>query len=124
MKKFKEFKLNENVTDGMLRVIDFLDVKSAEISENERKNGSEYGASLTYELIDDSTLQYDFGWSDYEESDNDTVIIKLLKDGKIHISKINDGYTVMESPCDYTNAVEINLSNIDELMEWLTNEIG
>ena len=114
--------LKENATDDMLRIIGFLDIKITEISESNRKNGFEYGSDLSYDILNDSTLQYDFVWSDYEESDNDTVVIKFLKDGNIRISKINDGYSVMMSPGDYTNSELKTVSNISELMNWLTEQ--
>jgi len=112
--------LRKDAILDMLTVSGFLDNKRLEISEEDIKNGSEYGPDLSYEILNDSTIQYEYGWSDFEECDNDTVVIKFLEDG-IRVSKLNIGYSVY---CEhYENSDVQTFKTMPELIVWLNNNL-
>jgi hypothetical protein len=112
--------VKENNNDDIYKIINYLDNRKSEINEEFIKSGREVGPFLQYEIINDFTISVNYGFSDYEEGENNTSIITLTHD-KITVNKNSDGYSVMVG--DYDDEKNFVFNNITEFLQCCSEEI-
>jgi len=81
--------------------------------------GDETGSYFNYEIINDELIEVNYGWSDYEESSNNS--LEFYFNDKIKVVKIDGGYSVYDG--DYNDNKTYEFNDIDELLKWLLEEI-
>lgn len=77
--------------------------------------GDETGNFFRYEIIDDSTVQVDYGYSGYEECDNNEITVGV--DDIITVNKNSYGYSIDGGSYEHTETLHFN--TIHELIQWL-----
>jgi hypothetical protein len=117
--KFSSF-VNENNENDIYKIINYLDNRKKEIDEEFIKSGREVGSFLYYEIIDDFTINVNYGYSDYEEGEDNTSIISLTNGG-IRVDKNSGGHSVMVG--DYDESENFDFNNITELLQWMSEEM-
>ena len=111
-----------NVKDIILNAKELFENAQKEINEYYKKTGSEVGPILDYTIIDDSIIELNYGWCDYEEGENSQVKINFTTDD-IKIEKNTSGSCVM---CDnpYSEDSSFVFFNEDDFFNWLIDDIG
>lgn len=105
-------------TQDMLTTITFLDIE-VKIVNDSWKSGDETGSFMSYEITDDNSIEVNYGWSDYEEGDNNTLVISFGDQIKVDIS--SGGYSVMGG--DYDESRNLFFNEISELIKYLSEEL-
>lgn len=105
----------------MFELLEFLERKIVEVEAS----GDETVANLSYDLIDDTSIEIDYGWNSYEEGDDNKVLVFfpnfLFPDtDKIMIERTNSGHSCMGG--DYDSRERIEFDTESELIEWLNEE--
>ena len=101
----------------ILELIEYLDARINEIEASYRP-GDETGDSLSYEIIGNFTIAVNYGWTSYEEGQDNNVTI--LFGSNITVTKETSGYSVYEG--EYNDQENFVLNNITELISWLREE--
>jgi len=108
----------------MFELLEFLERKKLEV-EASWIPGDETGANLSYDLINDTSIELLYGWNSYEEGDDNEVLIffpdSLFPDiDKIMVERTNSGHSCMGG--DYDNRERLEFDTESELIEWLNEE--
>lgn len=111
-----------NVTDVILNSTAIFDNAQKEITEYYRKTGSEVGPTLDYAIVDDNTIDANYGYWDYEEGEDIQVKIHVTSD-EIKVERNNSGSSVMcEFP--FNDDSTLIFSNETDFLTWLKEDIG
>lgn len=102
---------------GILELLEYLDARIKEIEASYRP-GDETGDNLSYEIIDNFTIAVNYGWTTYEESDDNDITISFGTN--IIVNTNNSGHSVYGG--DYDSLDTLIFNNITELISWLREE--
>ncbi len=80
----------------------------------------ETGSHLNYDIIDDNTLSIDWGWTSYEECDNNTAIITF--GNKIDVQQFSSGNSCFGG--DYENTYDDTFNSVSDLIKWFESELN
>jgi len=103
----------------MFELLDFLERKILEIELSYRPD-EETGPYLSYNIIDDNTIDLDYGWTSYEEYSHN--VVRIIFEDKIIIDRNNRGYCVFGDG-EYENIEHTILDNTNNLIDWLNAEL-
>ena len=117
MKYLRKFNEN-NRTDDMLKVVDFVDKIKKEKDLSHYDEGS--SSYIDYNIVNDNCIEIESGWNTYEEGDSVTVNIFMNND-KINVHKTSGGHSVMGG--DYDDSEALDFDSVEELLDWLESEI-
>lgn len=117
--KFKLF-VNEDKDEDILNLIDYLENKKEIIDDEFKKSGREVGPFFEFEMTDDNNVNINYGFTDYEEGEDNTLLISI--EDKIKVNRVSGGHSVMTG--DYNDNDNIDFNNITELIKWLEEEIN
>jgi hypothetical protein len=80
----------------------------------------ETGQYLNYEIIDDDVLNIDWGWTSYEECDNNTAVVTF--GDKINVQQSNSGNSCFGG--NYDNTYEDTFDDLTNLIKWFESELN
>jgi len=99
-------------------ILTYIEDKILQLS-NSGLPDQEVGNFLNYEIVNDETLQLNYGFSGYEEHENNELIIRFYPNIIILNKKVN-GFSVMsEDGSDYNDIVVFELKSNEELINYL-----
>lgn len=111
MGKFKPSKFS---ITSYFNLITFIDKKIVELP-----TCGECGLYINYDIMDDDSIVINYGYSGYEEGDDNNIIITFNEDN-IKVDKNSGGHSVMGG--DFEDIEILYFQSDTQLIDWLNNE--
>jgi len=99
-------------TKEIIELVKFIDIKNQEIKIITA--GSEVGNDLiSYDIIDDNTINVGYGWNGYEEDESNN--LHIVVGDMINVNHKCSGYSGEEG--DYDDSEDLVFKNINGVIE-------
>jgi hypothetical protein len=120
----RENLMSEDKEAVVLSIVETLEVWCKEYNSNYDESNGDYGnASAEIDKENNFMINLEFGWSGYEEGEENKMKILIMSYGKSVANHYQDGHSVM---CDDSPPVRtVHKFNLyEELMEFIRIEMG